>query len=212
MMRGKFLVCIVSSVILASLVFRFEDNFVNPTNGVKVPVGYWRLTDLPNLVSDEKKAFLEQGIQIRIEAQSIGIDYSSNGVYQVFLSGVSSFSTLRVLDSSEDIFFAHQGDLYSQWDELFVGGASALIFGMDPETQELLQYPCIIYSPDFSSDDRELMFYLRIPDQDESFVELFRQADLKMKVADLKLFESYNLASGGLIVEAFSPIGVVFGD
>lgn len=212
MMRGKFLVCIVSSVILASLVFRFEDNFVNPTNGVKVPVGYWRLTDLPKLVSDEKKAFLEQGIQIRIEAQSIGIDYSSNGVYQVFLSGVSSFSTLRVLDSSEDIFFAHQGDLYSQWDELFVGGASALIFGMDPETQELLQYPCIIYSPDFSSDDRELMFYLRIPDQDESFVELFRQADLKMKVADLKLFESYNLASGGLIVEAFSPIGVVFGD
>lgn len=212
MMRGKFLVCIVSSVILASLVFRFEDNFVNPTNGVKVPVGYWRLTDLPKLVSDEKKAFLEQGIQIRIEAQSIGIDYSSNGVYQVFLSGVSSFSTLRVLDSSEDIFFAHQGDLYSQWDELFVGGASALIFGMDPETQELLQYPCIIYSPDFSSDDRELMFYLRIPDQDESFVELFRHADLKMKVADLKLFESYNLASGGLIVEAFSPIGVVFGD
>ena len=178
MMRGKFLVCIVSSVILASLVFRFEDNFVNPTNGVKVPVGYWRLTDLPKLVSDEKKAFLEQGIQIRIEAQSIGIDYSSNGVYQVFLSGVSSFSTLRVLDSSEDIFFAHQGDLYSQWDELFVGGASALIFGMDPETQELLQYPCIIYSPDFSSDDRELMFYLRIPDQDESFVELFRHADL----------------------------------
>ena len=212
MMRGKFLVCIVSSVILASLVFRFEDNFVNPTNGVKVPVGYWRLTDLPKLVSDEKKAFLEQGIQIRIEAQSIGIDYSSNGVYQVFLSGVSSFSTLRVLDSSEDIFFAHQGDLYSQWDELFVGGASALIFGMDPETQELLQYSCIIYSPDFSSDDRELMFYLRIPDQDVSFVELFRQADLKMKVADLKLFESYNLASGGLIVEAFSPIGVVFGD
>ena len=212
MMRGKFLVCIVSSVILASLVFRFEDNFVNPTNGVKVPVGYWRLTDLPKLVSDEKKAFLEQGIQIRIEAQSIGIDYSSNGVYQVFLSGVSSFSTLRVLDSSEDIFFAHQGDLYSQWDELFVGGASALIFGMDPETQELLQYPCIIYSPEFSSDDRELMFYLRIPDQDESFVELFRHADLKMKVADLKLFESYNLASGGLIVEAFSPIGVVFGD
>ena len=212
MMRGKFLVCIVSSVILASLVFRFEDNFVNPTNGVKVPVGYWRLTDLPKLVSDEKKAFLEQGIQIRIEAQSIGIDYSSNGVYQVFLSGVSSFSTLRVLDSSEYIFFAHQGDLYSQWDELFVGGASALIFGMDPETQELLQYPCIIYSPDFSSDDRELMFYLRIPDQDESFVELFRHADLKMKVADLKLFESYNLASGGLIVEAFSPIGVVFGD
>ena len=212
MMRGKFLVCIVSSVILASLVFRFEDNFVNPTNGVKVPVGYWRLTDLPKLVSDEKKVFLEQGIQIRIEAQSIGIDYSSNGVYQVFLSGVSSFSTLRVLDSSEDIFFAHQGDLYSQWDELFVGGASALIFGMDPETQELLQYPCIIYSPDFSSDDRELMFYLRIPDQDESFVELFRHADLKMKVADLKLFESYNLASGGLIVEAFSPIGVVFGD
>ena len=212
MMRGKFLVCIVSSVILASLVFRFEDNFVNPTNGVKVPVGYWRLTDLPKLVSDEKKAFLEQGIQIRIEAQSIGIDYSSNGVYQVFLSGVSSFSTLRVLDSSEDIFFAHQGDLYSQWDELFVGGASALIFGMDPETQELLQYPCIIYSPDFSSDDRELMFYLRIPDQDVSFVELFRHADLKMKVADLKLFESYNLASGGLIVEAFSPIGVVFGD
>ena len=212
MMRGKFLVCIASSVILASIVYRFEDNFGNPTNGVKVPVGYWRLTDVPKLVSDEKKVFLEQGIQIRIEAQSIGIDYSSNGVYQVFLTGVSSFSTLRVLDSNEDIFFAHQGDLYSQWDDLFLGGASALIFGMDPETQELLQYPCIIYSPDFSSDDRELMFYLRIPNQDESFVELFRQADLKIKVGDLKLFESYNLASGGLIVEAFSPIGAVFGD
>ena len=212
MMRGKFLVCIASSVILASILYRFEDNFGNPTNGVKVPVGYWRLTDVPKLVSDEKKVFLEQGIQIRIEAQSIGIDYSSNGVYQVFLTGVSSFSTLRVLDSNEDIFFAHQGDLYSQWDDLFVGGASALIFGMDPETQELLQYPCIIYSPDFSSDDRELMFYLRIPNQDESFVELFRQADLKIKVGDLKLFESYNLANGGLIVEAFSPIGAVFGD
>ena len=69
MIRVKLLVCIVSSVILTSLVFRFEDNFVNPTNGVKVPVGYWRLTDLPKLVSDEKRIFSEQAIQIRIEAQ-----------------------------------------------------------------------------------------------------------------------------------------------
>jgi hypothetical protein len=212
MKRVRTLVSVAASVIFVGILIRTEFNFENPTKNSNIPVGYWKVTDLPKLFLDRERSIEEHAIQFRVEAPIIGIEYLSNGVYQIFLSEVSPFSTLRDLNSKREAYFANQGNLFSHWDDIFIGGSKAIVFGINPETKENLQYKSIIYSPDFDSTDRELMFYLRIPDQDESFDKLLLQAGLTTKVDELKLFESYNLATGGLIVESFSPSGKIFGE
>jgi hypothetical protein len=212
MKRVRTLVSVAASVIFVGILIRTEFNFENPTKNSNIPVGYWKVTDLPKLFLDRERSIEEHAIQFRVEAPIIGIEYLSNGVYQIFLSEVSPFSTLRDLNSKREAYFANQGNLFSHWDDIFVGGAKAVIFGTNPETKEQLEYKVIIYSPDFDSIDRELMFYLRIPGQDESFDKLLLQAGLTIKVDELELFESYNLVAGGLIVESFRPTGEVFGD
>ena len=210
MKRLKTLIWITASAITVGLLIKTEYTFENPNKNSNIPVGYWKVTDLSKLFLDRDKSIEEQAIQFQVEAPIIGIEYLSNGVYQIFLSRVSSYSTLRELNSTREVYFANQGNLFSHWDDIFIGGSKAIVFGINPETKENLQYKSIIYSPDFDSTDRELMFYLRIPDQDESFDKLLLQAGLTMKVDELKLFESYNLATGGLIVESFSPSGKIF--
>ena len=212
MKRVKTLLWITAFAFTVALVIKIEYTFENPNKNSNIPVGYWKVTDLSRLFLDQENSIQEQAIQFRVEAPIIGIEYLSNGVYQIFLSEVSSYSTLRDLNSTREVYFANQGNLFSLWDDIFVGGSKAIILGINPETKKQLQYKCIIYSPDFDSTDRELMFYLRIPDQGESYDKLLLQAGLTMKLDELNLFESYNLVTGSLIVESFSPVGKIFGE
>lgn len=212
MKKIGLLIWTVVSIFLFGLVIDFESNFINPNDALDLPFGYWEVNDLPRIFSDQDTKLSGVDIQISFEASIIGFEYISNGVYQVFFSEVSTFSSLKDIKSLEEIKFSHQGDLYDKWDDIFVGGARALIFGRDPDSNQFLQYKCIIFSPDFDAKDGELMFYMRIPSQEENFADLVKQADLRMNVVEPKLFESTNLVDGGLVVETFSPDSTVFDD
>jgi hypothetical protein len=202
----------ITSIFLVGLTIDLELNFINPNDALDLPFGYWELNDLPRIFSDQNNKLSEVDIQIFFDANIIGIEYISNGVYQVFFSEISTFANLRDIKTFKETKFSHQGDLYDNWDDVFVGGARALIFGREPDSNQFFQYKCIIFSPDFDAKDGELMFYMRIPSQEENFDELVKQADLQMKVVEPKLFESFNLVDGGLVVETFSPDSKVFDD
>jgi hypothetical protein len=126
----------------------------------------------------------------------------------MFMTGLSSFSTLTKVGSNEEMFFSHQGDLFNKWDEIYVGGAKALLVAINADTLKPEVYPIVIYTPDFDSGQSELAVYLRALRPDESAEQLFKLYPTKLPVTNLKLFESFNLSSAVLLVEPFSTNAV----
>ena len=102
------------------------------------------------------------------------------------------------------MFFSHQGDLFDRWDDIYVGGSKALIVGTNAETGNSEVYPVVVYTPDFDSGTSELVFFVRLLRDDESAEKLIKLYQPKLPLANLKLFESINLAAVELLVEPFS--------
>ena len=204
-MKRVFIAAVTSFVaITSSLVFWAESNFDNPTSKVQTPVGYWRVSDIKKLFDGQQKSATGSEIQVSLTAAIAGVDYLDNGVYQIFMTGLSSFSTLTKVGSNEEMFFSHQGDLFNKWDEIYVGGAKALLVAINADTLKPEVYPIVASMPDHDSGTNELVFYVRALRPDESAEQLFDLYPTKLPVTKLKLFESFNLSSAVLLVEPFS--------
>ena len=122
----------------------------------------------------------------------------------MFMSDLSSFSTLTKIGSDEQMSFSHQGDLFDRWDDIYGRGAKALIVATNAESGNSEVYPVVVYSPDFDSGTSELVFFVRLLRDDESAEKLINLYQPKFPVVNLKLFESINLVSVELWVEPFS--------
>jgi hypothetical protein len=175
---------------------------------VQTPVGYWRVSDIKKLFDGQQKNSTGSEIKVSLTAQIAGVDYLDNGVYLMSMSGLSSFSTLTKVGSGEEMFFSHQGDLFNKWDDIYVGGAKALLVAINADTLKPEVYPIVIYTPDFDSGQSELAVYVRALGPDESAEQLFNLYPTKLPVTNLKLFESFNLSSAVLLVEPFSTNAV----
>jgi len=208
-MKRVFISVVFSfAVITTSFIFWAESNFDNPTSHVQTPVGYWRVSDIKKLFDGQQKNSTGSEIKVSLTAQIAGVDYLNNGVYLMSMSGLSSFSTLTKVGSEEEMFFSHQGDLFDKWDDIYVGGAKALLVAINADTLKPEVYPIVIYTPDFDSRQSELAVYVRALGPDESAEQLFKLYPTKLPVTNLKLFESFNLTSAVLLVEPFSTNAV----
>ena len=210
-MKRVFIAAVISFVaVTSSLVYWVESNFDNPTSNVQTPVGYWRVSDIKKLFDGQQKSATDSEIKVSLTAAIAGVDYldNGNGVYLMFMSGLSSFSTLTKVGSNEEMFFSHQGDLFDKWDEIYIGGARALLVVINADTLKPEVYPIVVYTPDHESETNELVFYVRSLRLDESAEQLFDLYPTKLPVANLKLFESFNLSSVVLLVEPFSTNAV----
>ena len=208
-MKRVFIAAVISfGAITGSLVFWAESNFDNPTSNVQTPVGYWRVSDIKKLFDGQQKSATGSEIKVSLTAAISGVEYLDNGVYQMFMTGLSSFSTLTKVGSEEEMFFSHQGDLFNKWDDIYVGGAKALLVAINADTLKPEVYPIVASMPDHDSGTNELVFYVRALRPDESAELLFELYPTKLPVTGLKLFESFNLSSVVLLVEPFSTNAV----
>ena len=181
-----------------------ENNFDNPTGQTQTPIGYWRVSDIKKLFDGQQKGSDASEIKISLTAGMAGMDYTVNGVFNMFMTDLSSFSTLTKVGTDEQMFFSHQGDLFDRWDDVYVGGAKSLIVATNAVTGNSEVYPVVVYSPDFDSGTSELVFFVRLLRDDESAEKLINFYQPKFPVVNLKLFESINLVSVELWVEPFS--------
>jgi hypothetical protein len=192
------------SVITSGAIFWAEKNFDNPTSQTQTPVGYWRVSDIKKLFDGQQKNSGSSEIKISLTAGVVGIDYLNNGIFQMFMSDLSSFSTLTKVGSDEQMYFSHQGDLFDRWDDIYVGGSKALVVATNADSGKSEIYPVVVYTPDFDSGSNELVFFVRRLRDDESAKNLINLFQPKFPLAILKYDESINLVNVELWVEPFS--------
>jgi len=185
-------------------IFWAEKNFDNPTNQTQTPIGYWRVSDIKKLFDGQQKNSSSSEIKILLTAGVVGIDYTTNGTFNMFMSGLSSFSTLTKVGSDEQMYFSHQGDLFDRWDDIYVGGSKALIVATNADSGKSEVYPVVVYTPDFDSGSGDLVFFVRRLRDDESAENLINLYQPKFPLAILKYEESFNLVNVELWVEPFS--------
>lgn len=194
-----------SLVAVASIfIFWSEKNFENPTGRTQTPIGYWRVSDIKKLFDGQQKDTGSSNIKISLTASTVNLDYLDNGIFQMFMSGLSSFSTLTKVGASDLMYFSHQGDLFDRWDDIYVGGAKALLVATNLDTGKPEVYPVVVYTPDLDSETNDLVFFVRALRSDESAEDLISLYQPKFPLASLKLFESINLSMLELWVEPFS--------
>ncbi|CAB4610345.1 MAG: hypothetical protein F2583_06695 [Actinobacteria bacterium] len=202
----RFLVASVISLLTVTSggIFWAEKNFDNPTNQTQTPIGYWRVSDIKKLFDGQQKNSSSSAIKILLTAGVVGIDYTANGTFNMFMSGLSSFSTLSKVGSDEQMYFSHQGDLFDRWDDIYVGGSKALIVATNADSGKSEVYPVVVYTPDFDSGSGDLVFFVRRLRDDESAEKLINLYQPKFPLAILKYEESFNLVNVELWVEPFS--------
>jgi hypothetical protein len=181
-----------------------ENNFDNPTSQTQTPVGYWRVSDIKKLFDGQQKNSGSSEIEISLSAGVAGIDYLDNGIFLMFMSDLSSFSTLTKVDSEEQMYFSHHGDLFDRWDDIYVGGSKALVVATNADSGKSEVFPVVVYTPDFDSGSSELVFFVRRLRDDESVEKLIDIYQPKFPLAILKYEESFNLVNVELWVEPFS--------
>ena len=202
----RFLVASVISLLMITSggIFWAEKNFDNPTSQTQTPIGYWRVSDIKKLFDGQQKNSSSSEIKISLTAGVAGIDYTANGTFNMFMSGLSSFSTLTKVGSDELMYFSHQGDLFDRWDDIYVGGSKALIVANNADSGKSEVYPVVVYTPDFDSGSGDLVFFVRRLRDDESAENLINLYQPKFPLAILKYEESFNLVNVELWVEPFS--------
>ncbi len=204
-MKRFWAVSAISLVAITSgAIFWAEKNFDNPTSQTQTPIGYWRVSDIKKLFDGQQKDSGSSEIKISLTSGVAGLDYTVNGVFLMFMSDLSSFSTLTKVGSDEQMYFSHQGDLFDRWDDIYVGGSKALIVATNADSGKSEVYPVVLYTPDFDSGSSELVFFVRRLRDDESAEKLINLYQPKFPLAILKYDESINLVNVELWVEPFS--------
>ena len=204
-MKRVWVAGVISLVaITSSFIFWAEKNFDNPTSHTQTAVGYFRVSDIKKLFDGQQKDSGASEIKISLTAGMAGMDYTVNGVFNMFMSDLSSFSTLTKVGTDEQMYFSHQGDLFSRWDDIYVGGAKALIVATNAESGKSEVYPVALYHPDFDTGTSELAFFVRRLRDDESAEKLINLYQPKLPIGNLVYGESINLVNVELWVEPFS--------
>lgn len=195
---------ILVAVVLVFLVGRFESDFVNPNDGTKVPVGIWKVEDL-KAIADE--ASLNSGTAQLIyseNAKVAQVDVLHDNVFQLTFLDTESFSTFTNVNNDEKYILSHDGDLFARWDDIYVDGAIGVLVGIDRDSQEKVFYPITVFSPDFDSDSKQIVYSTRNRIDTEVSIELLKLIPSGFSKKQLQLFTSVDLVDAMLIIEPVS--------
>lgn len=199
MWRG---VVIVPALIVVILVIsQFESNFANPNDGVKAPVGIWKVEDL-KAVADEASRNSDAAQLVYSEtAKTAQIDVLHDDIFALTFEEIGSYSVFTETTSDERYILAHDADLFALWDDIYTNGAAGVLIGTDRDTQEKVYYSVIVFSPDFDTQSLQLVYSIRNQSDTKVSADLLKLIPKNFVAKQLQLFMSVDLVNATLIID-----------
>ncbi len=188
-------------VVSIFMVNRFESDFINPNDGVKAPVGIWKVEDL-KAISDESSPSNQAPKLIYNENAKIAqVDPLHDDVFQLTFFEVESFSVFTNLTTDERFILAHDGDLFARWDDIYPDGANGVLVGIDRDTQEKVFYPVTVFSPDFDTTSSQIVYSIRNQMENAILTDSRERIPKDFALKQLQLFASVDLVDVILIID-----------
>ena len=204
MMRNKvwLSVGVVPALIVVILMIsRFESDFTNPNDGVKAPVGIWKVEDL-KAIADEASPNSDSAQLVYSEtAKIVQIDVLHDDIFAMTFEEIDSFSVFTDQSNDERYILAHDADLFARWDDIYTNGAPGVLIGTDRDTQEKVYYSVIVFSPDFDTQSLQIVYSIRNQIDTEVSAELLKLIPKNFVAKQLQLFSSVDLVNATLIID-----------
>ena len=204
MMRNKvwLSVGVVPALIVVILMIsRFESDFTNPNDGVKAPVGIWKVEDL-KAIADEASPNSDAAQLVYSEtAKIVQIDVLHDDIFAMTFEEIDSFSVFTDQSNDERYILAHDADLFARWDDIYPNGAVGALIGTDRDTQAKVYYPVIVFSPDFDTQSAQIVYSVRNHTDTKVSAELIKLIPKDFVAKQLQLFMSVDLVNATLIID-----------
>ena len=204
MMRNKvwLSVGVVPALIVVILMIsRFESDFTNPNDGVKAPVGIWKVEDL-KAIADEASPNSDAAQLVYSEtAKIVQIDVLHDDIFAMTFEEIDSFSVFTDQSNDERYILAHDADLFARWDDIYTNGALGALIGTDRDTQAKVYYPVTVFSPDFDTQSLQIVYSIRSQIDTEVSAELLKLIPKNFVAKQLQLFSSVDLVNATLIID-----------
>ena len=204
MMRNKVWLSVgvvPALIVVIFMISRFESDFVNPNDGVKAPVGIWKVEDL-KAIADEASPNSDAAQLVYSEtAKLVQIDILHNDIFALTFEEIDSFSVFTDQSNDERYILAHDADLFARWDDIYTNGAAGALIGTDRDTQEKVYYPVIVFSPDFNTQSLQIVYSIRNQTDTKVSTELLKLIPKNYVAKQLQLFSSVDLVNATLIID-----------
>lgn len=204
MMRNKVWLSVgvvPALIVVIFMISRFESDFVNPNDGVKAPVGIWKVEDL-KAIADEASPNSDAAQLVYSEtAKLVQIDILHNDIFALTFEEIDSFSVFTDQSNDERYILAHDADLFARWDDIYTNGAAGALIGTDRDTQEKVYYPVIVFSPDFDTQSLQIVYSIRNQTDTKVSTELLKLIPKNYVAKQLQLFSSVDLVNATLIID-----------
>ena len=204
MMRNKVWLSVgvvPALIVVILLISRFESDFTNPNDGVKAPVGIWKVEDL-KAIADEASPNSDAAQLVYSEtAKIVQIDVLHDDIFAMTFEEIDSFSVFTDQSNDERYILAHDADLFARWDDIYPNGAVGALIGTDRDTQEKVYYPVIVFSPDFDTQSAQIVYSVRNQIDAEVSAELLKLIPKNFVAKQLQLFSSVDLVNATLIID-----------
>ena len=188
-------------IVVIFMISRFESDFVNPNDGVKAPVGIWKVEDL-KAIADEASPNSDAAQLVYSETAKIAqIDVLHDDIFAMTFEEIDSFSVFTDQSNDERYILAHDADLFARWDDIYPNGAVGALIGTDRDTQAKVYYPVIVFSPDFDTQSLQIVYSIRNQIDTEVSAELFKLIPKNFVAKQLQLFSSVDLVNATLIID-----------
>ena len=204
MIRNKvwLSVGVVPALIVAIfMISRFESDFVNPNDGIKAPVGIWKVEDLKAIADEANPNSDAAQLVYNENAKVAQVDVLHDDVFQLAFVDIDSFSVFTDQSNDERYILAHDADLFARWDDIYPNGAVGALIGTDRDTQEKAYYPVIVFSPDFDTQSLQIVYSIRNQIDTEVSAELLKLIPKNFVAKQLQLFSSVDLVNATLIID-----------
>ena len=188
-------------IVVIFMIIRFESDFTNPNDGVKAPVGIWKVEDL-KAIADEASPNSDAAQLVYSEtAKIVQIDVLHDDIFAMTFEEIDSFSVFTDTYSDERYILAHDADLFARWDDIYPNGAVGALIGTDRDTQEKVYYPVIVFSPDFDTQSAQIVYSVRNQTDTKVSAELIKLIPKDFVAKQLQLFSSVDLVNATLIID-----------
>lgn len=185
---------------IGALVFNFESDFVDPNDGLQVPVAIWKVEDLKAVADDASTNDAESRLSYSEFAKIAQIDLLHDDVFQLTFFEINPFSAFTDVANDQRYILSHDSDLFTRWDDIYQGGAIAALTGIDRDTNSKVYYPVIVFSPDFDTQSLEITYSIRNQSSSERSSELLLLVPNGYTEKQLELFVAVDLIDATLIV------------
>jgi hypothetical protein len=189
---------IIASILVVS---RFESDFVNPNDGVKAPVGIWKVEDLKAIAEASNPNKQVAKLVYSENAKVAQVDVLHDDVFQLTFIEVESFSAFTNPTTGERFILAHDSDLFARWDDIYLNGANGFLAGTDRDTQQKVVFPVTVFSPDFDTTSSQIVYSIRNQMENTVSTDIRKQIPKDFVSKQLQLFTSLDLVNATLIID-----------